>query len=163
MSGSSLLQLYHSLPQPVRELAASLRGRNLSRWRYGEETDRLVGEAIERETWTPSEWEAWRRQRLGEILRRAAVTVPHYRTYWAERQRSGGALNYTDLAKWPVLKKELVRAAPETFVAADRRRGQLFAEHTSGTTERRSVSGGAAQPFAPGMRSSRRGCAGGTV
>ena len=134
MSGSSLLQLYHSLPHPMRELAASLRGRNLSRWRYGEETDRLVGEAIERETWIRTDWELWRARRMAEILEHAATAVPHYRDYWAERQRWGEPSNWLDLAQWPVLKKECVRKEAEAFVASNRRHERLFSEHTSGTT-----------------------------
>ena len=38
------LKVYHQLPYPVKVLAASARGRYLSRWRYGPATEPL-GEA----------------------------------------------------------------------------------------------------------------------
>jgi len=46
------LKVFHCLPGPLRSAAASLHGLRLRSWRYGPETERLVREAIERETWS---------------------------------------------------------------------------------------------------------------
>ena len=53
---SNSLKIYHRLPCPLRVLAADARGYYLRWWRYGPETERLVEEALERETWSPERW-----------------------------------------------------------------------------------------------------------
>src|SRR3989441_3797083 len=46
------------------------------RWsRYGPETPRLIAEAQEREHWSATQWDAWRQERLGYVLHRAATRV----------------------------------------------------------------------------------------
>jgi phenylacetate-CoA ligase len=47
-----LLHVYYHLPGFVRSAAASLHGLRLRHWRYGPETERLVDEALERESWS---------------------------------------------------------------------------------------------------------------
>lgn len=44
--------LYRILPYPAKTLAASVHGYRLHRWCYGPETDGLVEEAVERESWS---------------------------------------------------------------------------------------------------------------
>lgn len=134
MNRLSLLRLYHALPHPARQVAASLHGLVLRSWRYGPETERLVAGALERDSWTAAQWVAWREERLALLLRRAATTVPYYRTQWSERRRRGDRSSLEVLRNWPVLTKEEVRRAPLAFVAEDRDVRRLFAEHTSGTT-----------------------------
>ena len=51
-----ILHLYHRLPAWARPVAVSLRGYYLKSWRYGPETERLVKEALERETRSPERW-----------------------------------------------------------------------------------------------------------
>jgi hypothetical protein len=70
------------LAPPLRSIVASLRGYELRLWRYGPETDHLVDEALERETWTPRRWQIWREERLAFVLNRAATLVPYYRKQW---------------------------------------------------------------------------------
>ena len=86
------LQLYHRLPSFLRSSAASLRGYYLSAWRYGAETERLVEAALERERWSPRQWQAWQEERLALMLHRAATRVPYYREEWAKRRRRGESL-----------------------------------------------------------------------
>ena len=71
-----LMQLYKYAPYPLKVLAASAWGYYLRRWRYGPETDRLVHEALERETWSGEKWQAWQEERLAVVLHRAATRVP---------------------------------------------------------------------------------------
>jgi phenylacetate-CoA ligase len=132
---SKLLWLYHHLPAgPARSLAATLRGTYLRAWRYGPETERLVGEALAREGWRPEQWQSWQEERLARLLHRAATRVPYYREQWAARRQRGDRAAWDLLANWPVLPKRAVREHPDAFLAEDRRPWSMFVEHTSGTT-----------------------------
>jgi len=127
-------KLYHRLPYPLRVLAVSARGYYLRWWRYGPETDCLVEEALERETWSLNRWKAWQEERLAYVLHRAATQVPYYRDQWQERRRHGDRASWEVLANWPILKKEPLRANPRAFVADDCDVRRMFHLHTSGTT-----------------------------
>ena len=63
----TLLKAYHYLPMPLRSVAASLRGVYLGYWRYGPETERLIEETLNRETWSPHQWKAWQEERLAYV------------------------------------------------------------------------------------------------
>lgn len=128
------LKLYHSLPYPFRVLAASAKGYYLRWWRYGPETERLIEEALERETWSPQQWRAWQEERLAYVLHRARHKVPYYREYWDKRRRAGDRASWEVLENWPILKKEEVRAQPQAFVADDCDIRRMFCDRTSGTT-----------------------------
>lgn len=118
----------------MQSVVAGVRGRQLRGWRYGPETDALVESALERERWSVEQWSVWREERLAFLLHRAATRVPYYRERWAERRRRGDDASWELLANWPVLEKNTLRAAPESFVADDRSPSTMFHEHTSGTT-----------------------------
>lgn len=120
--------VYDRLPAPLRTVAASARGAQLSATRYGRDLEHLVREAHERELWDRARWEAWAAEVVPPALRHAARHVPAHRATWACRPGDPG-----DLAAWPVLGKEPLRADPRAFVADDAPRG-LVADHTSGTT-----------------------------
>lgn len=129
-----LLTLYHHLPPPARNLAATMRGYYLRSWRYGPETERLVEEALEREQWSPEQWRRWQEERLAYVLHRAVTQVPYYRQQWSERRRKGDTASCEYLDNWPILDKEPLRAHPQAFVADDCDIRHMFHEHTSGTT-----------------------------
>jgi len=130
----SLRKLYQYLPSRVRSFAASATGYYLKRWRYGHETDRLVHEALERETWSHARWRTWQEGRLRYVLHRAATKVPYYRESWTIRRRKGDLSSWEYLENWPILDKENLRENPETFLADDCDPRRMFHEHTSGTT-----------------------------
>lgn len=134
MAADAWLALYHSMPGWMRDVAASVRGWQLERWRYGAETERLVEEAQERENWTPDQWKAWQEERLARLLNRAARQVPYYRALWAERRIRGDAASWERLENWPVLEKEELRRQPDAFVAEDCDRRRMHESHTSGTS-----------------------------
>ena len=125
---------YAHLPVPARSVAATAHGLYLRAWRYGRDAERLVEEALEREQWSAAQWEAWRQERLAFVLERAATSVPYYKRMWAERRGRGDRATTQDLANWPVLEKDILRAQPRAFVADDRSPAWMFHEHTSGTT-----------------------------
>ena len=130
----NLLPLYHRLPVHLRAAAASLRGYQLQWWRYGPGSERLVVEALDRETWTKVQWDKWQQERLTYILNRAATQVPYYRDYWKKRQLEGHRSEWENLANWPILEKETIRSQPLQFLAEDANPRRMFYEHTSGTT-----------------------------
>ena len=134
MSGR-LIALYHVLPGPARSAVASMRGWYLNRWRFSRRTLRLIDEALDRDRWSPARWNAWRAERLGYILHRAATQVSYYREYWAARRRRGDRSSWELLENWPVLEKAAVRAAPRAFLADDCDTRFMFRELTSGTTD----------------------------
>ncbi|WP_298002645.1 MULTISPECIES: phenylacetate--CoA ligase family protein [Anaerolinea] len=130
---SNLLSFYHSLPYPLRVLAASARGAYLRWWRYGPETERLVEEALERETWSAERWKAWQEERLAWMLHHAATQVPYYREQWSHRRRQGDRASWEVLENWQVLEKSEVKKNPKAFVSEVHPQF-LFEDHTSGTT-----------------------------
>lgn len=134
MAADRWLSLYHRMPAWMRDLAASVRGWQLERWRYGAETERLVEDALERESWTAERWKSWQEERLARLLDRAARKVPYYRSMWAERRVRGDNGSWERLENWPVLEKEPLRRQPEAFLAEDCDPRRMFETHTSGTS-----------------------------
>lgn len=131
---TSLLALYHRLPAPLRTLVASARGLQLRTWRYGFGLEADVDEALARDAWSAARWERERADRLGALLQRAATRVPYYRDHWAARRRAGDRRSWDELANWPILTKDALRANPRAFLADDCDPRRMFREHTSGTT-----------------------------
>ncbi|MCB2209920.1 hypothetical protein KQH62_03395 [bacterium] len=126
--------VYEKLPYPLKVLSASLRGYQLRWWRYGRNTEALVKDALDRETWRPEKIAAWQEEKLVKMLVHAAENVPYYRSYWRKRYQSGDRANLEDLSNWPILTKETIRKNPKDFIADGANTKRLFHEHTSGTT-----------------------------
>ena len=126
------MDLYRRLPAPFQTLAAGVRGYQLQRRRYGKETEALVEQALERDTWDAARWKPYREERLAALLHHAATRVPYYREQWARRRRDGDRASWELLANWPILSKNAVRETPHAFIAegADRQ----YETSTSGTT-----------------------------
>jgi len=124
------MRIYHGMPPAVRSIAASVRGYKLRRLRYGSETERLVAEALERDSWTAERWRGWREERLAFLLHRAATQVPYYRALWTGRRRG----EWERLENWPVLTKDAVRANGRALVAEDCDLRRMSCDHTSGTS-----------------------------
>jgi phenylacetate-CoA ligase len=118
----------------AQTLMASVRGYQLKRRRYGPDTEKLVGAALERERWIPSQWQRWRDERLQYLLHRARTHVPFYRKYWDDLGGSGSPGDWTELRNWPILEKSDIRKTPRDFVADDCNVGTMVHEHTSGTS-----------------------------
>jgi phenylacetate-CoA ligase len=130
----AVLRLYHRMPPALRSLGASMRGYRLRRLRYGTETDALVEQALERESWTPERWRKYREERLAFLLHRAAKKVPYYREQWAARRRRGDNASWELLENWPILTKDAVRSNSRALVAEDCDLERMICEHTSGTS-----------------------------
>lgn len=128
------LRLYHQMPPVLRNAAATLRGYQLRAWRYGADTERLVEEALERDSWSSQQWKAYQEQRLSYILHRAATQVPYYKEQWAARRRNGDKASVEVLENWHILKKEAVRSNSLAFLAEDCQPEAMYIERTSGTS-----------------------------
>ncbi len=131
---SHALRFYQRCPPPLRSTIATLRGYYLRAWRYGFDTEALVHQALERQSWTGDQWAAYQAAELRKLLHAAATKVPFYRSQWAERRRRGDRASWEELQNWPILEKENVRARPRAFVSDDSSRRFMFREHSSGTT-----------------------------
>src|ERR1041384_329896 len=131
---SKAIQAYHRLPAVARHIVASLHGYGLRRWRYGSETEALVREARERETWDAARWREWQQSKLADVLKRACSLVPGYREKWQHRRSAGDSSSPLVLSNWPVLSKEELRQNPGAFLAEGISNKRLRVEHTSGTT-----------------------------
>ncbi len=129
-----LLQIYHTLPYRLRVIVASVRGVQLGFTRYGPQTNRLMQEALARETWSVEQWQSWQSIQLAEMLNHAAVHVPYYRQHWQTRRRHGNRAAWDVLENWPVLSKDALRDNLSAFVADGVNRRLTVPEHTSGTT-----------------------------
>ncbi len=129
-----LLKIYSRIPFPLRGMAASAWGYYLRSWRYGRETEKLVKEALARESWTSKEWHVWQQKKLLEVLREAVTHVPYYRDYWKQRKGSGENAVWEKLENWPILTKEIIRQNPSAFLSEKSSHKKLYKENTGGTT-----------------------------
>lgn len=130
----SLINFYQSLPYALRSVTASTWGYYLRWLRYSRETEKLAADALQRDHWTPSQWQNWTGERLAYILHRAATRVPFYRDYWSGRRARGDRSSWERLENWPLLNKESVRKSPEAFVADDCNPRRMHVWSTSGST-----------------------------
>jgi phenylacetate-CoA ligase len=128
------LDLYYSLPYPFKIIGASLYGYRLRSLRYGKDTEKLVEETLERDTWSKEKWQSWREERLAYILDLAATSVPYYINQWQARRRNGDRASWDILENWPKLDKAVVRENPRQFVSDKSAGKPLFIDHTGGTT-----------------------------
>lgn len=128
------LNIYHSLPYPLKVIVASLHGYSLYHWRYGSDTEKLVAEALERDAWSGEQWQTLQEKRLALILHLAATKVPYYRDQWQKRRAAGDVASWEVLSNWPVLKKSVLRENPKAFIVEDNVAQHFYIEHTSGTT-----------------------------
>jgi len=130
----NLQETYQYLPYPLKALAATIRGYQLNKWRFGLQTQVLVLEATERESWAPEKWQTWQSKKLVSILEHAATKVPYYKNYWQSQSIGRESLAYADLNNWPILKKEIVRGNNDSFLANNCDESRMFCDHTSGTS-----------------------------
>ena len=126
--------IYHRLPYPLKVLGASVWGQYLQLWRYGSETEKLVEQILDRNTWSPERWKTWQEERLAFILNRAATNVPYYQDLWDLRRRLGDRASWEILENWPVLRKSVLRKSSRSFLAEDCNPLSMYIEHTSGST-----------------------------
>ncbi len=129
--------LYFRLPVAAQNLACSWAGRKRYRSRYTPEFQRSLA-SLESSGEAPLEaLHAIQQNRLVALANRARAVVPHYRAlglpaFEAAADPIVGIRTILD--EFPVLEKQDYRADPESFLAEDIGRTQLFTSTTSGTT-----------------------------
>ena len=126
------IDLYHKIPYGLKVTAASLWGLYLNWWRYGTDTEKLVTEFIDRDTWTFENLQKYQNEKLSMVLHHAATKIPYYQDQWNFRRRKGDKASWDLLENWPILKKEDVRKQAKSFIDPNGR--CYYLEHTSGTT-----------------------------
>ena len=126
---SILNDIYFRLPYQARCFVASLYGHRLNRWRYGEDTERLVREALEREYWNHEALGEYRERKLAETLSAAVREVPAYMSLYGNSGKETPRLG-----DFSVLRKEALRSAPRSFVSEKYMLKSLIKIATSGST-----------------------------
>lgn len=117
----SLTRIYQRLPHWIANELASFYGARMDRLRYGEETEILVAQALERDYWSPKQWQDYQTAETEELLR-FARRCPGY---------ANAPANWQD---WPILEKEQLRRNPQRYLVPDWPKRDLVVEHTSGST-----------------------------
>jgi phenylacetate-CoA ligase len=124
-------KLYRHLPVWAQNWSVTAYGLYWHWLRFGPGYTELVAGYRSRERLSAAAWKQWQQQQLSIVLTIAADQVPHYRTGWSEDQkRSARSGSLEDL---PLLSKDPVRAAPDSFVRLDRK-PRYWRFHTSGST-----------------------------
>jgi phenylacetate-CoA ligase len=127
-------KLYLALPI-LRNGAATIKGLQVNRERYGQHYEEALDRIEERSAWTAETMRDYQASRLREIVAVAARHVPYYRELFRKFGLSPGDIRYpNDLQKLPVLEKDPVRADPLRFVDERLNHRKLLAETTTGTT-----------------------------
>jgi phenylacetate-CoA ligase len=127
-----LEKLYGGLPFWTQHTAVSLYGAYWRWLRFGPGYGQSLKGYLARERFTAGQWQAWQRERLGDLLRSAATHVPYYRQTWGRSEREAALAGRLD--DLPLLEKEPIRAAPEAFCREDLRPSRRLVFHTSGST-----------------------------
>lgn len=98
-------------------------------------TLRLLAELQASERLSRSELEQLRAQRLNRLVRHACAHVPYYRELFRKHGvRAEDVTQISDLARLPVLTKEIARSQASYLVADERANGYVQMLYTSGST-----------------------------
>lgn len=126
---SWLRMAYDRMPFQVRNLLTSARGIVLSRNRYHHGMYELLRELRAHESLNREQIEDYQLERLRAVVDHARKFVPYYSNYPPMTLNCLG-----DLSKFPVLKRETVRANPGQFSSVESRSADLIRVGTTGTT-----------------------------
>ena len=100
----------------------------LDAWRWFEQLQRHT-------SWTAERLEAYRCERLVELVEHAGAAVPFYRQLWSDAGIDPARIRtFEDLRRLPVVGKQLLIEAQERDAFALRNRSDYQSTHTSGTT-----------------------------
>jgi len=128
--------LYFSSPVFVQNILVSLYGYKLFRERYNKNADYYLNMLLQSEKYSPDQMQRLQDERFVKIARHAIKTVPHYRE-WAAHEgiHENDIKSLSDLAYFPILKKDAIREKPERFLSDDLdKKGGIFTLSTSGTS-----------------------------
>lgn len=128
------VRLVHAWPM-LGNLAATVRGWQLLRERYGPTYQSAVEEFEERQEWSVERIREYQSARLQELISGAARHVPLYRRVFAERGLDADEIREPeDLTKLPPVEKADLRDAGEQLLDERFDRRRLVVSQTSGST-----------------------------
>lgn len=115
--------------------AATFRGWQLHRRRYGAVYQAAIPEIEARASWSVEQMREYVDAEVRRVVQLAATHVPYYRELFArEGIRASEIRGVADLPRIPPLEKSTVRTNPEQFLNETIPAGQLVRGSTSGTT-----------------------------
>ena len=127
-------RLFWAVPA-LRDVAATLKGLQLHRQRYGRLYHDTIATIETRDTWTRDALLAYQEEQLRRVVKHAVAHVPFYRKMFMERGLSADDIACVeDLRKLPMVSKADVRVDPMRLVDETKRRTDLIMESTIGTT-----------------------------
>lgn len=125
-------RIYASLPVWGQHTALSAYG-FYWRWaRFGKGYRHALKGYLEREWFTPAQWEEWQGRRLRQVLTVASAHVPYYADTWTASEKAGARAGR--LAEVPPTDKDPIRRDPELFIRRDLSPRPRFTFHTSGSS-----------------------------
>ena len=124
--------IYARLPVFAQHGAVSTYGLYWRWLRFGYGYNHYVKEYLDREQFNLDEWQIWQRNRLQDLLRQAAQSVPYYRQTWSQSEVK--AANEGRLQDLPLLDKDPIRSDPNAFCREDMKPWTSFVFPTSGST-----------------------------
>ncbi len=131
----ALESVYRLLPTRLQDIACSLEGWRIQKYRYGRAFWDALREAEARVAWSPEQMRQYRDERLRAFVHHAATTVPYYRELFArEKLDPDGICTLDDLAHLPLLTKHEVKRLGKQLVSEAVPLWQKTETHTSGTT-----------------------------
>jgi phenylacetate-CoA ligase len=124
-------KLYKHLPVWAQNWSVTAYGLYWHWLRFGPGYADLVAGYRLRERFSAAAWKQWQQQQLSIVLAIAADHIPHYQAGWSGEQKRSARLGR--LEDLPLLSKDPVRVAPDSFVRQDRK-PRYWRFHTSGST-----------------------------
>jgi phenylacetate-CoA ligase len=128
-------RIYLHSPKPVQHLLVSLKGLQLERQRRQGQYHEFLSEIRQRNHFSRAEFADYQLQRLRSVLQLAERSVPYYQESFARSGvKAANLVSLPDLARFPLLPKDQVRARSAEMVPTDLDRRRLLRLNTTGTT-----------------------------
>ena len=132
---SIVQKIYWMAPYFAKCWIASWNAWKLDKLRHGVEFEPLIRQITERNSWSHEQFAEYQLQEIRKLIRHAATNVPYYRKVFNERGIDSDCIHeLEDLARLPILEKDIVRADPLAIVDERLDHTKLIIMHTSGTT-----------------------------
>lgn len=132
---SNIGEIFYLAFPALGNIAATVKGIQLNRLRYGEHYGKTVEEILNRQGWSSDQFTAYQNNRIRKIIATAVCHTPYYRALFATLGLSPQDVAISgELRKLPILEKSLVRSNPWQFVDERIKKSQLLRETTTGTT-----------------------------
>ena len=130
---SSIGEIFYLAFPALRNIAATVKGLQLNRLRYGEHYGKTVDDILNRKGWSSDQFTAYQNNRIRKIIATAVCHTPYYRALFATLGISPQDVSISEeLRKLPILEKSLVRSNPWQFVDERIKKSQLLKETTTG-------------------------------